>query len=94
VTLAVDRETDGRVRLAVTDACGGIPADDLERVFDIGWRGDEQRTPAVAERSSGGGLGLAIARGVVESHDGNIGVTNVDGGCAFQIDLPSVAAHN
>lgn len=94
VTLAVDRETDGRVRLAVTDACGGIPADDLERVFDIGWRGDEQRTPAVAERSSGGGLGLAIARGVVESHDGNIGVTNVDGGCAFQIDLPPVAAHN
>ncbi|MFI5694193.1 sensor histidine kinase [Kribbella sp. NPDC051586] len=99
VTVSVDRETDGRVRLAVTDACGGIPTDDLERVFDIGWRGDEQRTPepaanADAARSSGGGLGLAIARGVVESHDGNIGVTNVDGGCAFQIDLPPVAAHN
>ncbi|MFD3406464.1 sensor histidine kinase [Kribbella sp. NPDC058693] len=96
VTLAVDRETDGRVRLAVTDACGGIPDDDLERVFDIGWRGDEQRTPspAAADHSSGGGLGLAIARGVVESHDGSIGVTNVDGGCAFQIDLPPVATHN
>jgi signal transduction histidine kinase len=97
VTLAVDRETDGRVRLAVTDACGGIPADDLERVFDIGWRGDEQRTPSPAgaggaDRSSGGGLGLAITRGVVESHDGNIAVSNVDGGCAFQIDLPPVAA--
>jgi signal transduction histidine kinase len=85
------------VRLAVTDACGGIPDDDLERVFDIGWRGDEQRTPEPAGNSthaSGGGLGLAIARGVVESHDGRIGVTNVDGGCAFQIDLPPVAAHN
>jgi signal transduction histidine kinase len=93
VTLDVDRETDGRVRLAVTDGCGGIPADDLERVFDVGWRGDEQRTPEVGS-SSGGGLGLAIARGVVESHDGNIAVSNVDGGCAFQIDLPPVAAHN
>jgi len=91
VTLAVDRESDGRVRLAVTDGCGGIPGDDLDRVFDIGWRGDEQRTPESASGSSGGGLGLAIARGVIESHDGSIAVTNVDGGCAFQIDLPSSA---
>jgi hypothetical protein len=30
---------------------------------------------------------------VVESHDGQIGVTNIDGGCAFQIELPPVAAH-
>ncbi len=88
VKLAVDREADGRVRLAVTDGCGGILADDLERVFDIGWRGDEQRTPAYGT-SSGGGLGLAIARGVVESHEGTIAVTNVDGGCAFKIELPA-----
>ncbi|MEV0798580.1 HAMP domain-containing sensor histidine kinase [Kribbella sp. NPDC050281] len=94
VTLTVDREPDGRVRLAVTDACGGIAADDLERVFDVGWRGDEQRTPANATNSSGGGLGLAIARGVVESHDGTIGVANIAGGCTFQIDLPPVAASN
>ncbi|GAA1672001.1 HAMP domain-containing sensor histidine kinase [Kribbella yunnanensis] len=102
VTLAVDREPDGRVRLAVTDGCGGIPADDLERVFDIGWRGDEQRTPVPASAPAstepassggGGGLGLAIARGVVESHDGQIGVTNIAGGCAFQIDLPPVPAN-
>ncbi|MDX6249703.1 MAG: hypothetical protein QOF10_3063 [Kribbellaceae bacterium] len=89
VKLAVDREADGRVRLAVTDGCGGIRDDDLERVFDIGWRGDEQRTPANGS-SSGGGLGLAIARGVVESHEGSIAVNNVDGGCAFEIELPPV----
>ncbi|GAB2648944.1 sensor histidine kinase [Kribbella swartbergensis] len=85
VTLSVDRASDGGVSLAVTDACGGIPAEDLERVFDVGWRGDAGRTPA----SGGAGLGLAIARGIVESHDGVIAVSNVPGGCTFRIDLPA-----
>jgi signal transduction histidine kinase len=85
VTLSVDRSSGGGVSLAVTDACGGIPAEDLERVFDVGWRGDAGRTPA----SGGAGLGLAIARGIVESHDGTIAVSNVPGGCRFRIDLPA-----
>jgi signal transduction histidine kinase len=84
VTLAVDREPDGRIRLAVTDGCGGIPPADLDRVFDIGWRGDTQRTPS----DRGGGLGLAITRGIVESHHGTIAVSNVPHGCTFQIALP------
>ncbi|MEJ1109418.1 MULTISPECIES: sensor histidine kinase [unclassified Kribbella] len=85
VRLSVDRETDGRIRIAVTDGCGGIPDHDLDRVFDVGWRGDTQRTPV----GGGGGLGLAIARGVVESHHGNIAVASVPGGCTFEIDLPA-----
>ncbi|GAA2823055.1 HAMP domain-containing sensor histidine kinase [Kribbella solani] len=94
VTVTVDREADGRVRLAVTDACGGIPAADLPRVFDVGWRGDAQRTPETVPSASGksgigGGLGLAIARGVVESHEGTIGVTNTATGCSFKVDLPA-----
>ncbi|MFC0623997.1 sensor histidine kinase [Kribbella deserti] len=88
VRLAVDRDSDGRIRLAVTDGCGGIPPDDLDRVFDIGWRGDLQRTPS----DNGGGLGLAIARGVVESHDGRIAVSNIEGGCAFEVHLPPIPA--
>jgi len=87
VNLAVDRD-GGRVRLVVTDGCGGIPGEDLGRVFDVGWRGDAQRTPSVG--GTGGGLGLAIARGVVESHEGRIAVANVAGGCAFEIELPPV----
>jgi signal transduction histidine kinase len=87
VRLDVGREPDGRVRLAVTDGCGGIADEDLDRVFDIGWRGDRQRTPA--NGTTGGGLGLAIARGVVESHEGSIAVTNVTGGCTFEIELPT-----
>jgi signal transduction histidine kinase len=85
VTVAVDRSADGGVSLAVSDACGGIPAEDLDRVFDVGWRGDAGRTPA----DGGAGLGLAIARGIVESHDGTIAVSNVPGGCTFRIDLPA-----
>lgn len=90
VLLSVARDNDGRIRLAVTDGCGGIPDDDLDRVFDIGWRGDLQRTPS----DNGGGLGLAIARGVVESHEGRIAVSNVTGGCTFEVDLPPVPAAN
>ncbi|MFG1819966.1 sensor histidine kinase [Kribbella sp. NPDC049174] len=85
VTVSVDRSSDGEVSLAVSDACGGIPADDLPRVFDVGWRGDAGRTPT----DGGAGLGLAIARGIVESHDGTIAVSNVPGGCSFRIDLPA-----
>ena len=78
------RAADGRIRLAVVDGCGGIPDDDLGRVFDIGWRGVPARSPD----NGGAGLGLAIARGVVESHRGSIAVANVPGGCRFELALP------
>ena len=51
--------------LSVTDGCGGIPEEDLPRVFDTGWRGTHARTPP-----AGAGLGLAIVRGIVEAHQG------------------------
>lgn len=79
------RAEDGQIQVAVVDACGGIPEDSLSRVFDTGWRG----TPSRTGDDGGAGLGLAIARGVVQSHDGRIAVRNVDGGCRFEVDLPS-----
>ena len=79
-----NRGPDGQVRMAVVDGCGGIPDDDLAHVFEAGWRGSPARTPD----DGGAGLGLAIARGVVESHAGSIAVRNVDGGCRFELDLP------
>ncbi len=78
------RGPDGQVRMAVVDGCGGIPDSDLAHVFEAGWRGSPARTPD----DGGAGLGLAIARGVVESHEGSIMVRNVDGGCRFELDLP------
>ncbi|MGH3776298.1 MAG: sensor histidine kinase [Pseudonocardiaceae bacterium] len=78
---------DGQAWLRVDDACGGIPEPDLERVFDVAYRGNTARTPAPADES-GAGLGLAIARGLVEAHAGRIEARNHGPGCRFEILLP------
>jgi signal transduction histidine kinase len=76
--------------LAVTDGCGGIPAADLPRVFDVAFRGAPARTPrSNGDEGGGGGLGLAIVRGLVEAHRGQVAVSNVDGGCRFVVHLPA-----
>ncbi len=83
---AVGAVVDG-VEVAVTDECGGIPADELARVFDIGFRGEPARTPDPGV-PGGAGLGLAITRGIVEAHHGTVEVSNVGSGCRFTIRLP------
>jgi signal transduction histidine kinase len=89
VTLTGGQEP-GEGWLAVTDGCGGIPAADLPRVFDVAFRGASARTPAPADgEGGGGGLGLAIVRGLVEAHRGEVAVSNVDGGCRFLVTLPA-----
>jgi signal transduction histidine kinase len=74
--------------LAVADTCGGIPEADLPRVFDVAFRGERARTPA---EGAGGGLGLAIVRGLVEAHGGRVAVHNTPDGCRFVVHLPSPA---
>jgi signal transduction histidine kinase len=83
VAVAACRVRDSEV-LSVTDGCGGIPAGDLPRVFDTGWRGTHARTPP-----AGAGLGLAIVRGIVEAHAGRAAVRNVPGGCRFEVTRPA-----
>lgn len=85
VTVEVGRTT-AHAELSVADCCGGIPDDDLDRLFDIAYRGDPARTPSPG--SAGAGLGLAIARGLVEAHRGDIAVRNENGGCRFTVRLP------
>jgi signal transduction histidine kinase len=77
--------SDDRAWLRVDDGCGGIPDDDLDRVFDVAFRGAAARTPDAQSR---GGLGLAIARGLVEAHHGEIRARNHGPGCRFEIRLP------
>ncbi|KUN89185.1 sensor histidine kinase [Streptomyces griseoruber] len=86
VAVAAERSPEGVV-VSVTDGCGGIPEEDLPRVFDTGWRGTHARTPP-----AGAGLGLAIVRGIVEAHQGRATVHNIPGGCRFEVVLPAAAS--
>ncbi len=88
VEVHADRES-GMAAVTVSDSCGGIPVDHLARVFDVGFRGETARTPATGE---GAGLGLSIARGIIQAHRGQIGVRNAGSGCQFVIRLPLAAA--
>jgi signal transduction histidine kinase len=78
-------QVSGTATVSVADSCGGIPAEHLPRVFDVGFRGETARTPATGE---GAGLGLSIARGIIQAHRGQIEVRNAGNGCQFIISLP------
>ncbi len=80
---------NGMACVSVSDACGGIPPGDLPRVFDVAFRGQTARTPGP---QTGAGLGLSIARGIVEAHSGQITVRNAGPGCQFLIRLPLARA--
>lgn len=88
VTVSVGAD-DAEVWLRVEDACGGIPADDLARVFDMGYRGSEARESERSTEREGAGMGLAIARGLLDAQAGSIGVRNHANGCLFEIRLPA-----
>jgi signal transduction histidine kinase len=84
VEVRLSREGDS-ARVEVIDTGEGIPADDLPYIFDRFYRSEKSRS-----RSTGGaGLGLAIARGVVEAHGGIIEVESRRGqGAKFTFTLP------
>lgn len=93
-TVAVQVGVDGRdAVLAVEDGCGGIPDAELGRVFDVAFRGSAARTPSRGgDEHVGGGLGLAIAKGLVEAHRGRINAHNHGPGCRFEVRLPLAMA--
>ena len=84
VTVSAQAEA-GQVEVSVLDSGPGIAPEDLPRLFDRFYRGDPSRS-----RSTGGtGLGLTIARRLVEAHGGSIDVHSVVGeGSRFTIRLP------
>ncbi len=87
VDVRVSVAADMLAEVEVRDECGGIPAEQLDRVFDVGFRGEAARTPHTRDYT-GAGLGLAITRGIVEAHDGTVDVENAPGGCRFRMRLP------
>lgn len=79
---------DTHVRLVVSDDGPGIPSADLARIFDRFYRAPGPRP----SNSGGAGLGLAIAKRLVDMHDGTIAAENAaDGGARFTIELPRIA---
>jgi two-component system sensor histidine kinase KdpD len=78
-------QADGEVRLQIIDEGDGIPADDLERIFDKFYR-----VHATDRRRAGTGLGLAVCRGFVEAMGGRIVAGNRGDrpGAAFTVVLP------
>ncbi|HEX2081393.1 MAG TPA: ATP-binding protein [Longimicrobium sp.] len=73
---------DGLVRVSVADTGPGMPPEQLPHVFDRFWQ-------ARSTRRAGAGLGLAIAKGIVEAHGGEIGVRSEPGqGATFTFTLP------
>ncbi len=76
---------EGGAQVTVTDTGEGIRQEDLSHIFEQFYRGEKSRS-----RSTGGaGLGLAIAKGIVEAHGGRIGVHSTVGqGTSFAFTLP------
>lgn len=88
---AQQRQTaDGpTVEIAVTDTGSGIPPEDLERIFQRFYQVDKSRSG----RRAGWGLGLAIARELVEAMGGHIRAESVQGlGSRFTVTLPALEA--
>jgi heavy metal sensor kinase len=85
IRLGNPSERESSVALEILDEGPGIRGEDQRRIFDRFYRVDEGRS----RETGGAGLGLAIAKWVVETHDGQIGVRSApSGGCCFFIELP------
>jgi C4-dicarboxylate-specific signal transduction histidine kinase len=83
--ITISSEISGTdVLVSVHDSGPGLPADLLGRLF----------TPFVTTKANGVGIGLAIARTIVEAHGGTIGARNSPvGGAIFTLTLPATDAH-
>ena len=86
ITLQVIPGED-EVKFTVQDEGSGMTPEEIEHVFERGFR-----SPRLAERTQGEGLGLAVCRQIVEGQGGHITVasTGVDRGSSFTVTLPAV----
>jgi signal transduction histidine kinase len=76
---------DGRIALEVRDAGAGLPPGSEQRIFERFYQADPARS------GEGSGLGLSIARAIVEAHGGQIRAMTADGGgAAVTIELPAL----
>lgn len=77
--IIVARTIGSRVRVTITDTGIGIPPEDLNRIFD----------PYFSKKRGGTGLGMSIAKRIIEGHEGTIAVTSESGkGTQVNIEFP------
>ena len=77
---------NGLLKIKISDTGIGIAEEDLPYVFDRFWKGDQSRT---RQTGVGSGLGLSIAKGIIEMHQGEIMVdSRSNQGTTFIIQLP------
>jgi PAS domain S-box-containing protein len=82
VIIRSERESDGRVRVSVRDFGTGLSVENPERIFEHFF----------STKHGGLGMGLAIVRSIIASHDGELAAVNAEGGgtCVY-FSLPAVA---
>jgi signal transduction histidine kinase len=84
ISLAANIQDNNHLTITVHDTGTGIPAEDLPHIFERFFRGDRVR-----QRTGSSGLGLAIARSIVEAHKGTITAeSQEEQGTSFTITLP------
>lgn len=78
-----------RLVLGILDHGAGVAVEDLDRMFDVGWRADPARAAAADDLvSSGAGLGLSIARGLARAHGGDVVAELTAEGFRMNVLLP------
>jgi K+-sensing histidine kinase KdpD len=90
IRVAADSAVDETIRLMVEDEGSGIPPALRERVFDKFFRAMRDGDSGARKQPSGTGMGLAIARGIVEAHGGKIWIEGGQQGrgCRVLVSLP------
>ena len=85
LTVKSQMTAEGRIQISVIDTGPGLPPDDVGRIFDAFF----------TTKPQGSGMGLAISKSIVESHDGRIWANRNSGrGAAFEFTLPATAAQS
>ncbi len=82
-------ESERHVRLEFFNTCAELPDADPDKLFDRFYRGDKART----QKNGGYGIGLSVARSIVEANKGTINAELCDGGISFKIKFKATP-HN